>query len=48
MICSKVEAESDGTVLSLGAGGELKLTLGAALLTAAGDRFRWEEWKVLV
>lgn len=48
VICSKVEVESVGTVLSFGAGGELNWGLGAVLLRAAGDRFKWEAWMVLV
>lgn len=46
MICRT--DESGGAALSFRAGGELNWGLGPVLLRAAGERFRWEAWMVLV
>jgi len=48
VICCKVGVESKGTVLSFGAGGEQNGGVGAGLAKAAGERFRWEAWMVLI
>lgn len=40
--------ESEGAVLSFGAGGGKKWGVGAVLARAAGVRLRWEAWIVFI
>lgn len=48
VICRKDGVECAGGALIFGAGGVKEVAVGPALATAAGDRQRWEEWRVLI